>query len=169
MVARSMRYVKRNYREPEGGARGAPVSPSDVRRRRLLLPWAPGRLAIVFQDRDARLEPRYAALETVGPPRLLAQPPLRPLAVKGHRRGEGADLAAKRLPDDIEVATRLGVARSDLTAKIRGQLVEGVTKLGVHGPSLAALPRLVNVAARIHLWGRRSAGRPRTPRADRGH
>src|SRR3990172_11819267 len=51
------------------------------------------------------------------------------------------------------MATRLGVARSDLAAKIRGQLVEGVTKLGVHGPSLAALPRLVNVPARIRVGG----------------
>lgn len=32
----------------------------------------------------------------------------------------------------------------------------------VHGPSLAALPRAVNVAARIHLRARPS-GRPRAP------
>ena len=104
-------------------------------------------LPIVFQTRGASLERRNPSLEAVQSPRLLVEPPVQRFLMTSHSNRNASELSTKQLANLINVPAEIGVRRANLVAEACGQLGK------VHGPSLAALPHLVNIASRLRSAG----------------
>ena len=106
---------------------------------------APAGLAVGYEARCACLQRRDPAIEAVQSPCILVQAPINRFPIAGDLDCNDPELSTKRLANLVDVATEIGCRFVELAALATDQL-------GVHGPSLAALPRLVNAGWCLQLW-----------------